>query len=103
MIHDLRFAFILTAAALSAHDIPTDVTAHLRVKPTGSKLQVSVRVPLKAMRDMEFPEQGRSGYLDLDKLAPLLPGAAALWIVNSIAIQEDGAPLPKPQLIDTRV
>jgi hypothetical protein len=104
MIHDLRFAFYLAfAVALSAHDIPTDVTARVLVKPTGSKLQLFVRVPLKAMRDMEFPEQGRTGYLDLEKLAALLPDAATLWIVNSIAIQEDGVVLGKPQIVDTRI
>ena len=104
MIHDLRFAFCLaTAAALSAHDIPTDVMARLILKPDASKLHVMVRVPLKAMRDMEFPEQGRTGYLDLERLAPMLPDAATLWIANAITIHEGGAVLPKPRLAATRI
>lgn len=104
MIHDLRFVFCLAAGSvLLAHDIPTDVTARLRLKPAGARLEVAVRVPLKAMRDMEFPEQGRTGYLDLDKLAPLLPDAATLWIANALTVYEDGAALPKPRLVDTRI
>jgi HupE / UreJ protein len=105
MIHDLRTAFCLAAAAaaLWAHEIPNDVTVRMLVKPSGSKLRLSVRVPLKAMRDMEFPEQGRTGFLDLEQLAPRLPDAVTLWISNFIAIQEDGAPLSKPQLAGTRV
>ncbi len=105
MIHDLRPAICLAAAAalLRAHEIPNDVTARVLLAPSGSKLQVSVRVPLKAMRDMEFPEQGRTGFLDLDKLTPSLPDAATLWISNFITIHEDLTPLPKARIAATRV
>ena len=105
MIHDLRLAFCLAALGpvLWAHEIPNDVTVRMRLEPSGSKLGLFVRLPLKAMRDMEFPEQGRSGFLDLDKLAPGLPDAVTLWISNFVAIHEDGRRLSKPQLIATRI
>ncbi len=105
MIHDLRFAccFAISVATLGAHEIPNDVTARLRFEPSGSKLRLYIRVPLKTMRDMEFPEQGRTGFLDLDQLAPRLPDAVTLWLSNFITIHEDGAPLPKPQLAATRI
>ena len=91
------------SVAAFAHDIPSDVTAHVFFKPAGAKLQLLVRVPLKAMRDLEFPEQGRTGYLDVEKLSPVLPDAATLWIVNFITILEGAAPLPKPRIAATRV
>lgn len=105
MIHDLRLAFCLFASAafLCAHEIPNDITVRMRLEPSGPRLRLFVRVPLKAMRDMEFPEQGRSGFLDLDKLAPGLPDAVTLWISNFVAIDEDGRRLSKPQLIATRI
>jgi len=104
MIHELRVAFCLAfALALTAHEIPNDVTVRLLLEPRAQTLKVSVRVPLKAMRDMEFPEQGRTGFLDLEKLAPLLPDAATLWIANFIDIRENGAPLPQPRMAGLRI
>ncbi|MEO7652939.1 MAG: HupE/UreJ family protein [Bryobacteraceae bacterium] len=85
-----------------AHDVPSDVTAHLYVKPAGQRLQLLVRVPLRAMRDVDFPERGR-GYLDLEKLGPLLPDAATLWIANFVQIQEGARLLPKPKLAATQI
>src|SRR5882724_9321510 len=58
-----------------AHDIPNDVTAQVFVKPHNDRLNVMVRVPLKAIRDINFPERG-PGYLDLDRTDPLLSDAA---------------------------
>ena len=43
-----------------------------------------MRVPLKAIRDVDFPERER-GYLDIEKLAPLLPDAATVWISDFVA------------------
>jgi hypothetical protein len=84
-------AIVLTALFLAlpndafAHDIPNDVTVQLFVKPSGQRLQVLVlvlvRVPPKAMRDVEFPEQ-KQGYLDLTHIDPTLNEAANLWIAH---------------------
>src|SRR5713226_2226428 len=71
--------FLAPAHAAAAHDIPSDVTVHAFVRPAGERLQLLVRVPLKAIRDLDFPERER-GYLDVEKLAPRLPDAATLWI-----------------------
>jgi HupE/UreJ protein len=90
------------AGALTAHDIPSDATVHLFVKPDGQKLQLLVRVPLKAIRDIEFPERER-GYLDVEKLAPKLPDAATLWISDFVDIREAETRLPKPRLMATQV
>ena len=45
----------LRPAAPAAHDIPNDVTIQTFVKPDGPRLRVLVRVPLAAMRDMDYP------------------------------------------------
>jgi len=65
-------------------------------------LHLIIRVPLKAMRDVEFPEQG-PGYLDLDRIDTTLHEAATLWIAKQIEIYEGDVRLPDPRVVETRV
>ena len=90
------------AGRTAAHDIPSDIKVDLLVKPAGRQLQVLVRVPLKAVRDVDFPERA-GGYLDVDRLAPLLPDAARLWIGEALQVQEDGTHLPAPSIAATQI
>ena len=91
--------FVLPCVA-QAHDIPNDVTVQMFVKPEGQHLHILVRVPLKAMRDIICPQRG-PGYLDLQRTAPLLPGAAKLWIAGFFETYEGDALLPNPDLRTT--
>src|SRR5260370_14188997 len=77
----LAAALFLACQVVSAHDIPVDVTVQALVKPVDQNLHLIIRVPLKAMRDVEFPEQA-PGYLDLDRIDPTLHDAATLWIAK---------------------
>jgi hypothetical protein len=86
----------------SAHDIPNDVTVQMFAKPEGQRLHLLVRVPLRAMRDISFPERA-PGYLDLTRAAGLLSDAATLWLSDFIEVYDGDARLPKPQVISTRV
>jgi len=104
LLYTIRFvpALLLTLAC-SAHDILNDVTVQAFLKPEGQRLDLLVRVPLKAMRDMDFPERG-PGYLDLARVDLLLPDAAILWISDFIELYEGDTRLPRrPQIIATRV
>ncbi len=67
------------------------------LKPEGRQLRMLVRLPLKAMRDVVFPEQG-GGYLDIEQLAPMLPDAATVWIGQLVELYEDGRRLPSPRV-----
>lgn len=95
-------ALWLACGSLAAHDIPLDVTAQVFVKPAGQQLHLMIRVPLKAMRDVEFPER-EQGYLDLDRIDAYLNEAATLWVGNEIEVYEDDARLPVPRVVETRV
>jgi hypothetical protein len=86
-----------------AHDIPNDVTVQAFLKPAGERLHLLVRVPLRAMRDVDFPSRGRENYLDLERTQSLLPDAARLWISDFIDVYEDDAVLPKPRVVETRL
>ena len=95
--------FVALPSHAGAHDIPVDATVQAFVKPSGHTLHLLVRVPLEAMRDVDVPV-GPRGFLDLDKLAPMLPDAATLWISNFVRIYEDDTPLPRhPEVVATQV
>lgn len=89
-------------AGAAAHDIPNDVAVQAFVKPAGGRLHLLMRVPLKALRDIQFPEKPQ-GYLDLDRVAPFLPDAATLWISDFIDIDEGSVRLPKARVVAARI
>jgi len=89
-------------APLAAHDIPAQVTIFAFLKPEGHTLRVVVRVPLEAMRDVEFPLRG-PGYLELARVGPRLTDAARLWIAGSLGLEENGRPLGEPRVTATRI
>lgn len=90
----------LTPAA-RAHDIPNDVAMQAFFRPEGDHARLLIRVPMKAMRDVEFPETAR-GYLDFDRADPVLRGAAKVWISDLIQIYESDAALPEPEIVEAR-
>jgi len=97
-------ALILAATPiLHAHDIPNDVTIQAFLKPDGQRLQLLVRVPLVAMRDMDFPTPSRgSGLLDLAKADATLRDAATLWIADDVELYEEAVRLPYPRVAEVR-
>ena len=86
------------ASALAAHDIPNDVLVKAFVKPEGTRLLLVVRVPLVAMRDINFPT-GRNGSLDLVNAETTLREAAETWIADQLVLFEDDSPLGEPKTI----
>jgi hypothetical protein len=86
----------------AAHDIPADVRVNAFVKPEGQRLHLLIRVPLKAMRDVDYPKRG-PGLLDLARADASLRNAATLWIADSVELYEGDVRLAYPQLVDARV
>jgi hypothetical protein len=90
-------------AVLSAHDIPADVVVQAYLRPEGRRLHTLVRVPLGAMRDVQFPLRG-PGYLELAKADEFLREAALTWIRDSLVLYENGERiLEPPDLVSYRV
>ncbi|MCC6317148.1 MAG: HupE/UreJ family protein [Gemmatimonadaceae bacterium] len=100
--HVLLLVIALGATAIAAHEIPSRVTVFAYVKPEGQRLQLLLRVPLAAMRDMEFPERG-AGYLDIPRLEPFLRDAVQLWISDQLHFTEDGRELGAEEVAAIRV
>src|SRR5712691_4073945 len=86
----------------AAHDIPNDVTVHAFVKPDGERLHLLVRVPLKAMREVDYPRRG-AGLLDLASPDAALRNAATLWIADNIELYETDRRLTHPRIVDAGV
>jgi hypothetical protein len=88
--------------ACPAHEIPSDVRVQAFVKPDGRTLQLMMRVPLTAMREVDIPKRG-PGYLDLARADTALRTAANLWLADNIDIYEGETRLAYPRVIDARV
>src|SRR5207247_6000010 len=70
-----------------AHDIPNDVTVQTFVKPEGARLRLLVRVPLAAMRDMDYPKPRgttRADLMDVGRAEATLRDASTPWISDFI-------------------
>src|SRR5712691_11589154 len=93
---------LLLPLRTAAHDIPNDVTVHAFVRPDGQRLHLLVRVPLKAMRDVDYPRRG-AGLLDLALADAALRNAATLWIADNVELYEKDSRLGLPRVVDARV
>jgi len=81
-------AIMLSANRAMVHEIPTDIVIQTMLKPDGSRLDFLVRVPLEAMRDVNFPESG-PGYLVISEADETIRDAAQIWIVQEVALYEN--------------
>ena len=96
---------VMCAAAVhpaNAHEIPTDVVIHAYVVPESDRVDLLVRVPFEAMRDLDVPIRG-PGYIDIPAARPLLADAAETWLVNFLTLRIDDRPLEDWQLRGARL
>jgi hypothetical protein len=95
-------ALTLLAAPVFAHDIPSDVTVQAFMKPEGHTLRVLVRLPLKAVMDVEFPRRERE-FVDLARVDQSLHDAATAALSNNIELYEGETLLVNPRIVSTRM
>ena len=93
---------IAAASRLQAHEVPQRVAVRAFVQRDGLTLRLLVRVPLEAMRDVDFPLRD-DGSLDLVAARALLAEAAETWIVTAISLTANGTVLPAPRISGTRL
>jgi hypothetical protein len=87
---------LLFTAPLWAHDIAGDVKVQAYVKPEAQTLRVVMRVPLKAMRDIEFPRRGN--FLDVENADNFLRDAVTTWIANVMEVYENDVRVASPKV-----
>jgi hypothetical protein len=95
-------ALTLLAVPVRAHDIPSDVTVQAFMKPAGHILRVLVRLPLKAVMDVEFPHRERD-FVDLARVDQSLHDAATIALSNNLDLYEGDTLLGNPRIISTRM
>ena len=94
-----HFRQLIALAALAllptahAHEVPSDVTVRMLVRPDGDRVELLVRAPLEAMQDIVFPTFG-PGYLDVPSAAPQLRAAAQVWLLDNLELYEGERRLP---------
>jgi len=95
---------VFAGTAPRAHDIPNDVTVQAFVRPESQRLRIVLRVPLAAMRDLDYPRRGpvNSGLLDIGRAEATLHDAATLWIGDFLDVYEEGEKLPYPNVVAAR-
>src|SRR3954452_15962438 len=99
----ILFALLFALAPASrAHDVPDEVRVQAFVKPEGEALKLVLRVPLKAMRDVDVPQR-RGGFLDFSRVDTALRDAAMLWLGDEIEVYEGEARLGGALLVSPRV
>ncbi|MCC6243174.1 MAG: HupE/UreJ family protein [Gemmatimonadaceae bacterium] len=86
---------------LPAHEVPSRVAVTGFVKQEGGTVRVAVRVPLEAMRDVEFPLRER-GMLDLARADSTLRDAAVLWVADAITLYANDQSLAKGRVVAVR-
>lgn len=98
-------SLVLFAAIVHAANrpIPEVVNVKVFVRLENGGLDLLVRVPLAAVKDIQFPVRGEAGYLDLDALPSMLPGAAEHWIAGGFDVFDHGQPVPRPEVMQPRI
>ena len=93
---------LAACACVRAHDIPNDVKVQMFVKPAGRQLEVLVRVPLAAMREVDVPIRAL-GFLDMARVDTALRTATDQWLLDNIDLYEGEAKLARPRVAQLRV
>lgn len=94
--------WLLLPVTSLGHEIPADVRVQVYVAEEDDALMVLLRVPLQAMRDIDFALQG-PGYLDLAVAETQLPEAVTLWLRGELKFDLDGDPVAAPTLLAARL
>lgn len=95
-------AIVMIPQQGSSHEIPRDITIRTIIKADGQFLRVLMRLPLRAMRDIEFPVEG-PGYLVLDGIDPILREAVERWVGSSVVMYENDVIIPTYSITAVRV
>src|SRR5258706_4223534 len=94
-------ALLIGISGAQAHDIPDEVRVQVFAKPAGQTLTLLLRVPLKAMRDVDVPQRS-GGFLDFARADSALRDSVTLWLSDELELHEgdgrDDARLGKPRI-----
>ncbi len=93
---------VLLPGSGAAHEIPTDVVVQTMLKPGPQGMDFLVRVPLEAMRDVNFPQSG-PGYLVISEADETIRDAAVIWIGREVRLFENDEHLDRWEIVAARL
>lgn len=79
------------AAPAAAHEMPARVALRGYVVPADGVVRVALRLPLAALRDLDFPLRP-DGTLDRDAARPRIDEGVRTWVLPSLALEAGGRP-----------
>jgi len=92
----------LCVSQAMAHEVPTDVVIQTILKPQADAIDFLVRVPLEAMRDVNFPQSG-PGYLVISEADETIRDAAVIWIAREVSLFENADQLDEWEIVAARI
>lgn len=94
LLRVLRRLLLLSMLCLpsAAHEVPAALETNIWLRPQAQHLDLLIRVPLRALRDIPFPELP-NGELDTARLAPTLPPAIKTNLLDPLTLLANGQAL----------
>mgnify|MGYP001810165281 CR=1 FL=1 len=80
------FTAAVLAVPAAAHEIPSRVALRGYVAPGRDVVQLALRLPLAALRDLDFPLRP-DGTLDLDAARPRIDEGLRTWVLPSLTLE----------------
>src|SRR6185436_16122295 len=96
-------ALLSWTSIMSAHEVPDRVQIGVFLKPEQRRMLMLVRMPANALIDFLLPTLEGGNWLDLANADAVAAEGARVWIADMLSIYENGAALPKPQLLAVRL
>jgi hypothetical protein len=94
---------IAPLANAAERPIPAAVNIRAFAVEQGDNLDVLVRMPLGAVKNVQFPVGGDTGALDLAQMRTMLTGIAEHWVAANFAIRQGKTVVARPQIAGTRL
>ncbi|MCU0623449.1 MAG: HupE/UreJ family protein [Gemmatimonadaceae bacterium] len=92
LLVSLLCGLLVGPAPAAAHEMPARVALRGYVAPSDGRVRVALRLPLAALRDLDFPLRP-DGTLDLEAARPRIDEGLRTWVLPSLTLESNDEPL----------
>jgi len=96
------FVYAPVAGAVE-RPIPTAVNIRAYAAEQGGQLDVLVRMPLGAVKNVQFPVRPDTQTLDLAQMQTMLAGIAEHWVAANFEVRDRGVVIARPGVVAARL
>jgi len=83
--------------------VPENVDVRVFARVESGRLELLVRVPLDAVKNIQSSARATDGYLDLTALQTGLRGMSQDWIAQCFEVDENGVPVTNPKIVAVQI